>query len=177
MNKRLQDCLNYFVLNWEGTACEEVKDDPGGRTKCGIIQTTYDAHRKAKGLPLQSVCLLSDEEMNSIYEHNYWNTCGANSYPAQLDLCMFDIAVNMGTGQAVKMLRSIFGMSPGTIVTPELLAAVGKTKDIKTVCNKLLELRRERYHLLVNKNPKLGKFLNGWLARVSALQIKIDRME
>lgn len=176
MNKRLQDCLQYFVLNWEGTNCEDVKDDPGGRTKCGIIQKEYDSHRKIKGLSQQTVCNISMDEVNEIYEHNYWNACGAGSYPTQLDLCMFDASVNLGTGQAIKMLRSIFGLSPGTSLTPELLVEVNKQKDIKYVCNKLLQLRRDRYQHLVEVNPKLKKFLKGWLARVEALQEKVSSM-
>lgn len=155
--KDFQDALK-FCLEWEGTAYEDVPGDPGGPTKAGITHIDYDQYRRSKGLPLQSVKFISDQEVSDIYFSKYWKGIGAPDQERCVAIALFDTAVNQGLGAAMRFKKATCDeMNPITRAT------------------KIIDLRDQRYYALVDNNPGLKKFLTGWLNRTKALRKLVQR--
>lgn len=112
-----------LVLAHEGGYLDHPKD-PGGPTNKGITQKTYDAYRKVKGLPLQSVKLLSSTETDDIYKRQFWSLVHADDLPAGLDYAVFDFAVNSGVSRAVRYLQLAVGIQDDGVLGQQSLAAV-----------------------------------------------------
>jgi lysozyme family protein len=169
-----------FVLKWEGGLSNDP-DDPGGRTNKGITQRVYDSYRKGKGLPEQDVAKISEDEVLEIYYNNYWKAAKCDVLPERLQLPVFDTAVNMGVGTAIRLLQGALNefiinrekklKVDGIIGTKTLEAA--QTLNPQAVAKKLLEFRLYRYCDIVKKNTRLVKFLKGWVRRVLSLWNKI----
>jgi lysozyme family protein len=180
MTDKFLRCLR-FVLKWEGGVSNDP-DDRGGLTKCGVTQATYDRYRKAKGLPLQPVAKMTEPEMKEIYWRFYWQPVKGDEFAYPLALALFDTAVNMGVGTAVKLLqRAINDLLPqqkwvavdGVLGEQTLKAA--KTLDPKRLALQLCNRREERYHAIVRANPTQRKFLRGWLNRLNDLRRSIQQ--
>jgi lysozyme family protein len=151
-----------FILRWEGGYVNHPAD-PGGATNRGVTQKVYDTWRRAQGQPTQDVRQLSDAEMHSIYEGNYW----------KLDLAQFDTAVNMGTGRAVRFLQAAVGCEVDGGFGEGTLKAVKECNDLaKTLVNYCNE-RGAYYDRLVAANPKLAVFQKGWSNRLNALRKEV----
>lgn len=118
--------------------------DPGGETKFGISKRAY---------PYINIKDLTIEQAKRIYYNDYWLR-GASSLSWPLNLCYFDCSVNQGTSKARKFLADM----------------EQSKKDWKY----FLELRRENYLFLAEKNPKLQVFLKGWLNRISEVKKFIE---
>jgi len=139
-----------FVLRWEGGYVNHP-NDPGGETNQGVTKAVYDAYRKTKKLPVQSVKLISKEEVLDIYKFQYWTPAGCQELDEKnpkLAISVMDFAVNAGVGRAKRYLGLV----------PE--------KDYK----KYNDLRAKYYYSISDKNPKLKVFLKGWLNRLNDLK-------
>jgi lysozyme family protein len=157
-----------FVLRWEGSFVDDP-DDPGGRTNRGVTQKVYDDWRSCKGLTRRDVKLLEDAELESIYNGNYWLPPRCDLLPTPLDLVQFDTAVNMGVGRAVRFLQASAGCGVDGDFGSGTQDAVAQC-DPGTLLGDYCQRREDCYRNLVKRNPKLGKFLKGWLNRLNALR-------
>lgn len=82
-----------FILQREGGYVNDP-NDLGGETNKGITYRTYNAYRKNKGLPPQSVKYITDEEVKDIYYNNYYKASGADKISdPKLSAYVFDTAV------------------------------------------------------------------------------------
>jgi lysozyme family protein len=72
-----------IILNFEG-GFSDIPSDHGGATNKGIIQKVYNLYRISKGLEIQSVEFISNDEVQEIYYNNYWLICKADQMPLQL---------------------------------------------------------------------------------------------
>src|SRR5205823_2671884 len=125
----------------------------------------------SKSLPHQSVKDITHDEASEIYVNNYWAPLKCDAKPHPLDLIMFDTGVNMGNGVAVRLLQQAIGVTADGSFGPKSQAALDAKKDaIKSVATDYIAARDKRYHGLVEKNPKLAKFLKGWLNRLNDLK-------
>jgi lysozyme family protein len=106
--KETQAAAMQLVLAHEGGLADHPKD-PGGRTMKGVTQKVYDAYRTLRGLPLRDVALINDQELNDIYDTQYWDRAACDSLPAGLDYAVFDYSVNSGVGRAIKDLQKCVG--------------------------------------------------------------------
>lgn len=147
-----------FTLRWEGGYVNDP-DDPGGATNKGITQKTYDAYRKKKGQALQPVQSISDAEVQDIYKAGYWDTVQGDRQGWPLNLVLFDTAVNMGPARANEFLEQ-------AKKTLDQIPSI----DLQELARRVIDLRVNRYYWLVLRNPRLKKFLNGWLNRVRDLK-------
>ena len=91
------------VLQYEGGFVDHPLDK-GGATNRGITTATYDAWRKAQGLPTRSVKLISMDEVERIYFEQYWLKVGAHQLPPALAFVSFDAATNHGVHRALVWL-------------------------------------------------------------------------
>jgi lysozyme family protein len=156
-----------FVLRWEG-GFSDNKADPGGRTMRGVTQATYDAWRKANGLPRQDVRGISDEEIGTIYRRNYWMRARCENLRVKLDLVQFDTAVNMGPNRAVKILQRSVGATEDGAFGPATQAACDDCAMPDTV-TQYCDIREGIYRRLAQR-PGQYVFLRGWLNRLNDLR-------
>jgi lysozyme family protein len=162
-----------FVLQAEGGYSDDPNDS-GGATNHGVTQTVYDAYRKAKKLEPQSVREISMTEVENIYASRYWTPVWGDKLTYPIDWLVFDTAVNMGVGAAIKLLCTACKLPPQIIMTQSLLEAV-KVKcqamsGIHALKEAYLSARIARYRSIAAENHKDMVFLKGWLNRVTSLE-------
>ncbi|MCV2370522.1 glycoside hydrolase family 108 protein [Roseateles oligotrophus] len=157
-----------FVLRWEGGFVDHPAD-PGGATNRGVTQKVYDTWCAKNGRPQHSVRELTEAEMSSIYEHNYWHAARCSEVQDKLDLALFDTAVNMGVGRAVGFLQESVGCQVDGGFGGATLAAV-QCCDPAQALQKFCTVRESYYRRLVEVKPDMNVFLRGWLNRLNALR-------
>jgi len=162
-----------LVLRYEGGYTNNPLDK-GGATNKGIIQTEYDRYRKEKNLVLQSVKLITDDEVRDIYLNKYWlaGKCDQIS-SSKIAVIHFDTCVNTGLKQAAKFLQRTVNVVDDGIIGEKTIANVNKS-EIMDVVNNYINQRRDFYQLIVKRNPTQQVFLKGWLNRVNNLQTTIN---
>lgn len=142
-----------FTLKWEGGKVDDPQD-PGGRTAYGVTQKTYNEYLKSKGLGAKDVWNISDEEKYEIYSKGYWVAAGCDKLEDhRLAISVFDFAVNGGVSRSLKYLA----LSPN---------GYDQFNQNRIGC----------YNKLVEKNPKLSKYIKGWTNRVNALTEYINKI-
>lgn len=159
------------VLSYEGGYSNHPAD-PGGPTMKGIIQREYDAYRARRGLPKQSVKLLSDDELHEIYRTSYWDACRCDELPTGVDFVVFDGAVNSGVIQSGKWLQRALGSLykgevDGSIGDQSVQAANAfqdKAALIDDICDRRIAMLRS-----LKTFPVFGK---GWLSRVAGVRTR-----
>jgi lysozyme family protein len=168
-----------FVLQAEGGYSDD-QDDPGGATCKGIEQGEYDVWRRRSGLPLRSVAFITDDEAGAIYKAYYWVPIHGDYVASRTAYTLFDTGVNCGVGTALEFMQGVLGI-PVTRVFDTMTSmgyhnwfAVGHS-DAEMAAG-ILARREAHYHALVAENPKLKKFLPGWLGRVNRLSLVIANL-
>lgn len=78
-----------FELKEEGGYVDNPHD-PGGATNFGVTQRTYDVWRTRQGLPLQSVQLITQDEVAAIYKEMYWDANNLEPMPEVWQLFLLD---------------------------------------------------------------------------------------
>lgn len=161
-----QKCLQLVLVSEGGN--DDDPDDPGGRTSRGITQREYDAFRKNNpGLPAD-VFVAPQSAIADIYDTSYWQPFSPQC-PDGVDYVFFDVSVLSGPGRAAKWLQRALGVDDdghiGVITLTALKAAVPKDVIVK-----MSGFRADNYNELVADNPRLKKFLKGWLGRTNRVQ-------
>lgn len=131
-----------FIAQWEwGNRAD------GGYTNDPVDpggETKYGMSKRAH--PNLDITHLKLADAYELYRREYWNPCGAESLDFPLALAVFDTAVNLGQDDSDAWLK--------------------ETKDFRA----FLDLRTQKYNRIVARNPKMGKYLKGWLNRVADLK-------
>lgn len=156
------------VLVHEGGYVDHPKD-PGGPTNKGVTQRVYDSWRKVRGLPAQSVKLIANSEMESIYRERYWKQFKGDRLPKGVSYVVFDGAVNSGVGQSVKWLQralgSLYRGPVDGLIGETTLQAIDEHPDHDRLIAEIIRLR-----LAFLKALKTWKtFARGWAARVAGV--------
>lgn len=154
-----------FLWKWEGGYSNDPAD-PGGATNFGITLATA----KANGMDIDGdgdvdvddIRLMTPERAMPVYKHKYWDEVNGNGLPWDVAIAAFDAAVNVGPGR----------------VNQWLIKAMVDKNPVRS----LNEQRRSFYNLIIQKNPALKKFKNGWYNRVNDLDkylsvLKVEREE
>lgn len=152
-----------FTRKWEGGYVNDP-DDPGGATKCGVIQSTYDAYRRSKKLPAQDVRYITQEEIEDVFYELYWRAGHCDQLPYPLNVVMFDTFIQYGVKGGIKVLQRTLHVNQDGVLGPITLEAMSKPDSHKlaiAVCDTRRIKRRER----VQEKPSQQKFLRGWLNR------------
>jgi lysozyme family protein len=157
------------------------KYDKGGQTNYGVVQVEYNAYRVRKKLPQQTVRLISLDEAEDIYLHQYWNECKCDDLPAGVDWMVFDGAVNSGPVQSAKWLqRAINDVVRAQKMDPRLCIAddghIGLITDKRCddtyyrdpvlLINSIADRRLTMLHQLSN----WWRFGKGWSNRVALVK-------
>ena len=172
--ERFSYALN-IVLQDEGGFTNDP-DDPGGATNFGMTQKDLDAYRESnpKSVLPYNVKDLTHDQAETYYKKCWWDKYNYNAIQSlEIAAKIFDLAVNMGAIEAHKLVQRALYFSGYRVIVDGVLGT--KTLSaINSICNaghaKDLEdeIRHEAeffYEGLVEENPKLLKFLHGWLHR------------
>jgi lysozyme family protein len=95
--------LDFVLLLERGKYDGSGAHDPN-RTKDGVIQSTYDKHRRVSFLPERDVYLMSREERDEIY-WGFYTACHADELPVPLQPAHFAFAINASPAVAVRALQ------------------------------------------------------------------------
>lgn len=167
---RYPDCL-AFVLRAEGGYVDDPADH-GGATNQGITQRTFDDWQESHGLPLQSVRLISAEEVAAIYRNHYWRRIHGDDLPPRIDLMVFDTAVQHGVSRASKWLQAVVMSPVDGVVGYKTLYAVNDyvmRNQIKVMIDDYMDLRNAFYAGIVARDPTQARFRKGWSRRMYRL--------
>src|SRR5690606_12318267 len=154
-----------FVRRWEGGWSDHAQD-PGGKTNHGITLATYANWRRSQGLPDPSaddLRAISEEEVEVIYQQNYWDACRCDELPPPIALVVFDMAVNAGPSRSIRLLQEALGVSVDGIIGPETLSAA-KAADPQAVAAEFTA-RRSMYYASLSTFRTFGL---GWMRRTAA---------
>src|ERR1700761_7789338 len=111
--ERFDRCLAE-VLRLEGGFVDDPRD-PGGATKFGVTRAVL-AEARGRAVSTEDVAALTQAEAGQIYRHRYWAPIGSGELLAGLDLVAFDMAVNMGTGAAARLLQRALAVEADGVV-------------------------------------------------------------
>jgi len=153
--KIFEDYLTV-ILRHEGGYINH-KNDPGGETNFGICKRAY---------PNLDIKNLTVEQASIIYNKDYW-------LPMNLDLIednellklhLFDMGVNSGTKNAVKLLQAILETDADGLIGKDTI------KSLSTYPTNIVDdykiTRKHYYDKIIIKNPKLEVFRKGWYNRI-----------
>lgn len=141
------------VLRHEGGYCDNPSD-PGGETNFGICKRTY---------PKLDIKNLTTQDAISIYRRDFWNY-HYDEMPYRVAAKVFDMAVNMGAGQAHKLLQRAVGAKDDGIIGLQTLKAISKM-DVETILNNITNEQKRFYNRIIQRKPTSSVFLAGWLHR------------
>lgn len=138
------------VLKWEGGEVNDPRD-PGGHTKFGISRRAF---------PDLDIAALTLNQAKQIYLEKYWMPVRARELPKILRLPVFDTAVNMGVGTAIKLLqRAAYVVVDGQL-GPKTLEACERFPG--PTWSRFLAKRAKRYAELSG----FTTYGDGWLNRL-----------
>lgn len=153
--------------------------DPGGATKYGITQKTYEQYigRKVEIIDMKN---LTVEVAKEIYLKNYWNPLSCEYVnDAAIAICMFNTGVLHGLQTSAKTTQRVLSLLGATIKIDGVIGGE-TTKHLnmiqaKTFLKLFHKLILERIETLVFNNPKLSKFKRGWENRTHRLLTLADK--
>jgi lysozyme family protein len=159
-----------IILKLEGGYSNDPLDH-GGATNYGITQNTYDLYRRSRRLLTQSVKLITQDEVQKIYQDSYWKDGHCDIITIvnpKLATIHFDCCVNCGTFQAAKLLqRAVETVDDGFIGSKTMLAI--RKLDDDTASRNYLNQRLIFYTKLILNNPTQEKFKSSWFHRLDYL--------
>ena len=157
-------CLEV-ILHHEGGYVNHPKD-PGGETNLGVTKRVYEEFGGTKDMKD-----LTQEDVEPIYEKNYWDKLKCDDMPDGLDLMLFDFGVNAGPGRAAKFVQELVGTTVDGGIGPMSLKAINEYIETHGISQTIKEYAnmRQRYYEGLSTFDTFGK---GWTRRVSEVTEK-----
>lgn len=183
------DALRH-TLKFEGGYANDPADS-GGETFRGISRRNWPDwpgwelidRVKARGAvtaELINAAFEGDWKMEqsvaAFYQKNFWRPFEKLEASGRITAKLFDTAVNVGVGGAVKMLqRAINRMGPISPLEvdgklgPRTIAAYGLATSGDEVCflDTFCREQEAHYRRIVQRKPSQERFLKGWLRRAA----------
>ena len=156
------ECLK-LILHHEGGYVNHPKD-PGGETNMGVTKRVYEKWCMENDLQQKDMKDLEFNDVAPIYKENYWDRVKADQLPAGLDLCVFDWAVNSGTGRAAKKLQGMIGTTVDGGIGPNTLKALNayvQIEGLESTIATYTDIRQNFYESL----STFDTFGRGWTRR------------
>jgi hypothetical protein len=154
MTDRLDDFFELLKqASIEGGKVDTPNTDLGGRTNCGITQTTYDEACRRFRWPYKDVFELNPAECKNFYRDViYKNVIFVEDKESHYNL--FDAYVNGGAG-GYRQVRD----------------AARNIRDPLKMREVIYATREARFRMLADKNPTHGApNLKGWLMRLERIK-------
>jgi lysozyme family protein len=165
--------MAFDIVQREGGYVNDSADK-GGPTNHGITLAVAKKHGYSD---VQQITVPIAEQ---IMIADYFTAPGFDKLPAVIQPQMFDIAVNSGAGEAVKLLQhALVSLGGDTIVvdgvlgpkTIEILDAACSYHGEADVDDAIVDARIAFYRSLVAADPAEQQFLNGWTARAKTFEM------
>ena len=144
------------VLKHEGGYVDDPTDR-GGETNYGISKRAH---------PEVDIKNLTEDHAIGIYHEKYWIPSKAEKLPERLQGYYFDMVVNLGQGNAVKVLQKACNSRGKKMIAVD--GRIGKNTIGATHSLELERLKSYRvlyYANLVHSNSTQEKFWFGWFKR------------
>lgn len=141
--------------------------DVGGQAISGINSAAFPEDFAAIAATPQAQ---REIQVGIFYRRVFWNQWISQLVSDDLAERVFDAAVNMGSGTAVKLLqRAVNTLQTEQIATdgtwgPATVAAAN-TPHSDLVVVAFIQQRKRHYQAIVAMKPELSKYLVAWLAR------------
>lgn len=157
-----------ITLSFEGGLSEDPKD-PGGITNMGIslrfLEKTglkYDFNHDGK-IDASEIKGLTHEQAATIYRDEFWLPNHYGDIENQgIANYLFDIAVNMGSGEASRIVREVDVFFGGINLPPIAL------EGCYMLTRKNLVERRGGAYRLIAATRHEEEYLDGWLSRANS---------
>jgi len=138
-------------------------------TKYGITAMSY---------PDLDIRGLTVDDAKAIYHRDFWAKCECDRWPDGIGYAVFDGAVNMGIGRAIRFLQQAAGATPDGIIGPQTRGKVDSADPIKLL-REMMALRMAHYVSLGTLYSRYGR---GWTRRafdvtIGATAMQMDRPE
>ncbi len=164
-------------------AIEYVLENEGGLAENPVRDGTTNYGLSSKDYPDLDIKNLTREEAEEIYRHDWWGKYGYDRIrPPEVAVKVFDMAVNMGPGTAIRLLQKalVAAFEPvkvDGVLGPETLGAIERV-DPDELIGVLIVESKEHYLSLIDKNPDLERFKKGWFNRARRVpNVENDREE
>ena len=158
MTGNFKECLD-LVLKSEGGYVNNPSD-PGGMTNLGVTKRVWEEY-SGHEVDEKTMRELTPEKVAPLYEQRYWRPTYCEVLPRGLDLLIFSMGINAGTGRSVKLLQQSLGCVPDGVIGSRTMELV-KQSNVADLIGKFSQARRQYYESL-KTFPIFGR---GWLARV-----------
>ena len=168
-----------WVLEHEGGFVDHPSD-PGGATNFGIslrfllglddqLQYDYDGDGDVDADDIKALTI---GDAHVIYEKEFWHPLYDAISSQMIATKLFDMAVNMGTRQAVKIIQLSMlrhaALSVDGIFGNKTLSAINN-QQAGFLIDDISAEQAKFYFKLVDKRPARNVFLLGWLRRAYAI--------
>ena len=163
MKENYDHCLG-LILHHEGGYVNHPKD-PGGETNKGITKRVYENWCIEQDLLQKEMKDLRISDVAPIYRQNYWDRLKADALPHGVDLCVFDMGVNAGTGRGARFLQKCVGAVSDGAIGPNTLRQVNEYIEVNGLQATIqtYQTNRQRYY---EKLKTFETFGRGWTRRV-----------
>lgn len=164
MKENFELCLNLMLAH-EGGFVNDPRDS-GGMTNLGVTRRVWE---EWLGRPVseKEMRALTPTMVAPMYKRKYWDACRANELLAGVDYAVFDVAVNSGTGRAIKLLQQSVGATPDGGFGSITMALVQKADPAN-----LIELYCARRLEFLESLRSFEHFGKGWSRRVAEVKAK-----
>ena len=151
------------VLKHEGGFVNHPKD-PAGMTNLGVTKAVWDDCIKRESTE-DEMRNLKPADVIDLYKKLYWDRVKGDDLPSGLNYCVFDAAVNSGTGRAAKWLQECVGAVADGAIGAKTLAKV-KAHDADALVNAYCDLRLN----FLKSLKTFDTFGKGWSRRVEGVR-------
>jgi len=158
-----------LVLQSEGGFVNH-KFDPGGMTNLGVTRNVWRDWVK-RDVDEAEMRALTPELVTPLYKARYWDACKCDDLPRGVDYCVFDSAVNMGSGRAAKLLQAALGVTADGAIGRATIAAATAADPVELL--EAFSLGKEAFYQSL---PTFATFGKGWLNRVAHVQAAAEGM-
>ncbi|WP_052503495.1 glycosyl hydrolase 108 family protein [Lacinutrix sp. Hel_I_90] len=159
--KLFRDSFFPIVMKWEGGGkLHNVKGDSGGWTVWGVAYN----YNKRLFTDFNDFKDTTQEEASYIAFVKYYLAAKAELMPREAKLYYFDMAYNMGTNRAIKIMQKCAGVKQDGIIG---VITESKMQNVTECC--LMMERNSFYNRLAEKAYRYKKFLKGWLNRSKSI--------
>lgn len=146
------------VLEHEGGYVNDPYDK-GGETNFGIAKRWY---------PDLDIKNLTKSDAINIYYNNYWKPSKADFLPNDLKATYFDMCVNMGQRQAVKILQQAINSRKMNKIEEDGVIGEITIKNAARISKRRLQAYRCLFYgRLVSEEPEQERFYYGWYRRAT----------
>jgi lysozyme family protein len=171
------------ILKVEGGYVNDPKD-PGGATNYGISirflkdrDSDHYIHELADGdhdgdVDVADIKGLTVDRALTIYKYAFWIPNKYDQFSDKIAVKLFDMAVNMGAGQANKQFQRALGADDDGQIGPDTIKHYTSQYAARGEAFILESIRAQQKHFydeLISKHPQLAKFRKGWYNRADSL--------